>query len=121
MIVTPEDGSFVPRLDEVEEAFSSYTKALVVNSPNNPSGAVYPPELIEGLVELCEERGVHLIMDDIYHRLVFDGVRPAVRVRVHRSRRRRVDADRRQRRLEAVRDDGLPRRLDDRARAISSR
>jgi aspartate aminotransferase len=76
VIVTPEDGSFVPRLDEVEAAFSTYTKALVVNSPNNPSGAVYPPQLIEGLVELCEARGVHLIMDDIYHRLVFDGVRP---------------------------------------------
>jgi len=76
VIVTPEDGSFVPTLEEVEEAFSSYTKALVVNSPNNPSGAVYPDELIAGLVKLCEERGVHLIMDDIYHRLVFDGVRP---------------------------------------------
>jgi len=76
VIVTPEDGSFVPQLDEVEDAFSSYTKALIVNSPNNPSGAVYPEELIAGLVALCEERGVHLIMDDIYHRLVFDGVRP---------------------------------------------
>ena len=76
VIVTPEDGGFVPRLEEVAEAFSSYTKALIVNSPNNPSGAVYPDELIAGLVALCEERGVHLIMDDIYHRLVFDGVRP---------------------------------------------
>ena len=76
VVVTPEDGSFVPRLEEVADAFSSYTKALIVNSPNNPSGAVYPDELIAGLVALCEERGVHLIMDDIYHRLVFDGVRP---------------------------------------------
>jgi aspartate aminotransferase len=76
VIVTPEDGGFVPTLAEVEEAFSPYTKALVVNSPNNPSGAVYPDALIEGLVQLCEERGVHLIMDDIYHRLVFDGTRP---------------------------------------------
>jgi aspartate aminotransferase len=76
VIVTPEDGGFVPRLEEVAEAFSSYTKALIVNSPNNPSGAVYPDELIAGLVGLCEGRGVHLIMDDIYHRLVFDGVRP---------------------------------------------
>jgi aspartate aminotransferase len=76
VIVTPEDGGFVPTLEEIEESFSSYTKALVVNSPNNPSGAVYPPELVAGIVRLCEERGVHLIMDDIYHRLVFDGVRP---------------------------------------------
>jgi len=75
VIVTPENGSFVPRLDEVEAALSSYTKAVIVNSPNNPTGAVYPPELVEGLVALCEERGVHLLMDDIYHRLVFDGAR----------------------------------------------
>ena len=79
VIVTPEDGSFVPRLEEVEEAVGSYTKAIIVNSPNNPSGAVYPDELIAGLVELCEEARLHLIMDDIYHRLVFDGYgrRPA--------------------------------------------
>jgi len=76
VIVRPEDGSFVPRLEEIEASFSSYTKAVIVNSPNNPSGAVYPDELVAGLVELCEERGVHLIMDDIYHRLVFDGARP---------------------------------------------
>ena len=76
VIVTPEDGCFVPRLDEVEEAFGPDTKALIVNSPNNPSGAVYPDDLVRGLVELCERRGVYLIMDDIYHRLVFDGVRP---------------------------------------------
>jgi len=77
VIVTPEDGSFVPRLEEVEAAFGSATKALIVNTPNNPSGAVYPARLVASLVELCEERGVRLVMDDIYHRLVFDGVRPA--------------------------------------------
>jgi aspartate aminotransferase len=76
VIVTPEDGSFVPRLDEVEEVFGGSTRALIANSPNNPSGAVYPDELVRGLVALCEERGVRLIMDDIYHRLVFDRVRP---------------------------------------------
>ena len=75
VIVTPEDGSFVPSLDEIEDVFSSSTKAIIVNSPSNPSGAVFPPDLIRGLVELCEARGVHLIMDDIYHRLVFDGAR----------------------------------------------
>jgi len=76
VIVTPEDGSFVPRLEEVEAVFGGSTRALIVNSPNNPSGVVYPEELVRGLVALCEEHGVRLIMDDIYHRLVFDGVRP---------------------------------------------
>ena len=77
VIVRPEDGTFVPRLEEIEDAVGSYTKAIVVNSPNNPSGAVYPDELVAGLVELCESRGIYLIADDIYHRLVFDGARPA--------------------------------------------
>jgi aspartate aminotransferase len=77
VIVTPEDGTFVPSIAEIEESFGQYTKALIVNSPNNPSGAVYPDELVRQIVELCESRGVYLIMDDIYHRLVFDGVRPA--------------------------------------------
>jgi aspartate aminotransferase len=76
VIVTPEDGSFVPQLHEVEAAFTSRTKALIVNSPSNPSGAVFPDELVAGLVELCEERGVYLVLDDIYHRLVFDDVHP---------------------------------------------
>jgi len=74
VIVTPEDGTVVPTLDEIEDALSHQTRALILNSPNNPSGAVYPAPLVRGIVELCEERGVHLIMDDIYHRLVFDGV-----------------------------------------------
>jgi aspartate aminotransferase len=75
VIVTPEDGKFVPRLEDIERAITSYTKAIIVNSPNNPSGAVYPAALIGQLVELCERKGIYLIMDDIYHRLVFDGKR----------------------------------------------
>ena len=77
VIVKPEDGTFQPRIQEVEEVLSSYTKAIIINSPNNPSGAVYPAEFVKALVELCEERGIYLIMDDIYHKLVFDGVEAA--------------------------------------------
>jgi aspartate aminotransferase len=73
VIVTPEDGSFVPRMRDIEQALSSYTKAIIVNSPNNPSGVMYPPELIAQIVELCERKGIYCIMDDIYHKLVFDG------------------------------------------------
>ncbi len=73
VIVTPEDGSFVPTFEEVERAVGSYTKAIIVNSPNNPSGAVYPEELIAKIVDLCESKGIYMICDDIYHKLVFDG------------------------------------------------
>jgi aspartate aminotransferase len=73
VIITPEDGSFVPRFDEVERAVGSYTKAIIVNNPNNPSGMVYPEELISKIVDLCERKGIYMICDDIYHKLVFDG------------------------------------------------
>lgn len=73
VIVTPEDGSFYPRMEDIRETISSYTKAIIVNTPNNPSGVVYPPEFIAEIVEFCEDRDIYLIMDDIYHKLVFDG------------------------------------------------
>jgi aspartate aminotransferase len=73
VIVTPEDGSFVPRFDEIERVVGSYTKAIIVNSPNNPSGMIYPENLIGSLVDLCERKGIYMICDDIYHKLVFDG------------------------------------------------
>lgn len=73
VIVTPEDGTFTPRFEDIQRAVTSFTRAIIVNSPNNPSGAIYPPELIEKLVDLCETRGIYLICDDIYHKLTFDG------------------------------------------------
>lgn len=77
VIVRAEDGSFQPRLEEIERAISASTKAIIVNSPNNPSGTVYPESFIAAVVELCERKGIYLIMDDIYQKLVFDGIRPA--------------------------------------------
>jgi aspartate aminotransferase len=73
VIVTPEDGSFIPQFDEIERVVGSYTKAIIVNSPNNPSGMVYPEDLIGKIVDLCERKGIYMICDDIYHKLVFDG------------------------------------------------
>ena len=78
VIVTPEDGSFHPRMEDIEQAVSSYTKAIIVNSPNNPSGVVYSEEFIAEIVEFCESKNIYLIMDDIYHKLVFDGRKAAL-------------------------------------------
>jgi aspartate aminotransferase len=72
VVIAPEDGTFHPRMEDIEAAVSSYTKAIIVNSPNNPSGAVYSEEFIASIVEFCEKRDIYLIMDDIYHKLVFD-------------------------------------------------
>ena len=72
VVVTPEDGTFTPRFEDIERAVTSSTRAIIVNSPNNPSGAIYPPELIEKIVKMCEKKGIFMICDDIYHKLTFD-------------------------------------------------
>ena len=72
VIVTPEDDMFIPRFEQIENAVTPSTRAILVNSPNNPSGAIYPPELIEKIVDLCERKGIFMICDDIYHKLTFD-------------------------------------------------
>jgi len=76
VVVTPEDGGFYPRMADIEKAVSSYTKAIIVNSPNNPSGVMYSEEFISGIVEFCERKNIYLVMDDIYHKLIFDGRKP---------------------------------------------
>ena len=72
VIVTPEDGSFHPRMEDIKQSVSSYTKAIIINSPNNPSGIMFSKDFIGEIVEFCEENGIYLIMDDIYHKLIFD-------------------------------------------------
>ncbi|MEE8577669.1 MAG: pyridoxal phosphate-dependent aminotransferase, partial [candidate division Zixibacteria bacterium] len=78
VVVTPEDGRFQPRFSDVEKAVGSYTKAIVLNSPNNPSGAVYDADFIGQIVEFCEKKDIYLIMDDIYHKLVYDGTKAPI-------------------------------------------
>ena len=73
VIVRPEDGTFQPRLEDIEKAVSPNTRAVIVNSPNNPSGVMYSEQFIADIVEFCERRGIWVLMDDIYHKLVFDG------------------------------------------------
>jgi aspartate aminotransferase len=74
VVVTPAPGTLTPALDDIVRAITPRTRAIIVNSPNNPSGMVYSRELVGALVRLAEDRGIHAIMDDIYHKLVFDGV-----------------------------------------------
>ena len=75
VIVTPEDGTFYPRMDDIKKVVGSNTRAIIINSPNNPSGVVYADEFIKEIVDFCETKGIYLIVDDIYHKLIFDGRR----------------------------------------------
>src|SRR5208337_4840732 len=73
VVITPEDGTFHPTVREIAESVGSYTKAIIINSPNNPSGAMFSKDFIAEIVEFCEKKSLYLIMDDIYNRLVFEG------------------------------------------------
>jgi aspartate aminotransferase len=74
--VTALDGGFQPTVQEIADVIGAYTKAIILNSPNNPSGAMYSRDFVAEIVRICEKRDIWLIMDDTYNRLVFDGRNP---------------------------------------------
>lgn len=73
VVHTSADQGFIPTLGAIEAALSAKTKVIVLNSPSNPTGAVYPPELVEGIARLAASRDVWLFADDLYEHLVYDG------------------------------------------------
>ncbi len=68
----PQEG-FVPDPERVKGAITGRTKALVVNSPNNPTGAVYPEEVLRALAQLAVEHDFYLVSDEIYEHLIYEG------------------------------------------------
>lgn len=67
-----EDG-FLPDPDTVRAAVTPDVKAIVCITPNNPTGAVYPPELLEALFDICVEQNIWLITDETYRDFLPDG------------------------------------------------
>ena len=76
-----EEAGWLPDLKALEGQITDRTVALVIISPNNPTGAVYPREIIEGLVDIARRHGLLIFSDEIYDRILYDGDRhwsPAV-------------------------------------------
>lgn len=73
VIIQVEKSTLIPTLEQFTSKITSKTKIILLNSPNNPSGVIYSNELVKSLVEICEEKEIYLIMDDIYRELVFAG------------------------------------------------
>jgi len=67
------EAFFVPDPDEVARLLTPRCKALVLINPNNPTGAVYPREIVERLVRIAEENKIVLMSDEIYNRMLYDG------------------------------------------------
>ncbi len=74
VLVAPPEGQFEPDLKALEKAVTPRTKALMINNPHNPTGAVFSPKLMEGLCRLAMKHNFLLINDEIYERLTY-GVR----------------------------------------------
>jgi alanine-synthesizing transaminase len=68
----PERG-YVPDPEEIERLVTPRTRAIVVINPNNPSGAVYPREVLEALAGIAERRHLVLCADEIYDEMLYDG------------------------------------------------
>ena len=69
----PPSAGFQPDLETLERLITARTKVLVVNSPNNPTGAVYPAETIAAMVELAQRHNLWLLSDECYDQVVLDG------------------------------------------------
>jgi aspartate aminotransferase len=66
---------FMPDIENIKKAITGRTKAIIINSPNNPSGRVYPQTVLDGFKDLLDGfRGILLISDEPYRRIVFDGI-----------------------------------------------
>lgn len=67
------ERGFVPDADEIADLVTPRTRAIVLINPNNPTGAVYPRSVLEGIVAVAEEHGLVLFADEIYDRMTYDG------------------------------------------------
>ena len=78
--VSPNTTDFQPKLDEFEQKISPKTKAIIVNTPNNPTGVVYSEETIQKMAAILEKKqkeygtDIYLISDEPYRELAYDGV-----------------------------------------------
>ena len=70
---TREEEGFALRPEVLEASLSARTKAVVLNSPSNPTGAMYTRRDLEALAEVLGSRDVLVVTDDIYHKLIYDG------------------------------------------------
>ena len=76
--VQSEEGTFQPNLRLLEESINEKTKALIINSPNNPTGVIYTEESIKGIAKVLEKKqkelgiSIYLISDEPYRELVYD-------------------------------------------------
>jgi aspartate aminotransferase len=86
----PTDAGFMPRLDELEKAIGPRTKALLINSPNNPTGVLYPADLMQRMADILRKKEVEygaeifIISDEPYKKIIYDGLQYPSPLNFHR-------------------------------------
>lgn len=73
-VVASKEQHFKITAEQLEAAITPKTKVFMLNSPSNPTGMVYTREELEALAAVCEKYGIYVIADDIYYKLVYDGI-----------------------------------------------
>ncbi|MGQ7420754.1 pyridoxal phosphate-dependent aminotransferase [Streptococcus suis] len=71
--VCDEAAEWYPDLADMESKVTSRTKAIVLINPNNPTGALYPKEILKGIIDIARRHELIIFSDEIYDRMVFDG------------------------------------------------
>jgi len=72
-VAVETDENYQPDLESIEKAITSRTRAVVTNSPNNPTGAVYDASILRNLNALCRDRGIYHINDEAYEYFTYEG------------------------------------------------
>ena len=71
--ICDEQSEWYPDIDDIRSKITDKTKAIVIINPNNPTGAVYPKEILEQIVQIAREHELIIFSDEIYDRLIMDG------------------------------------------------
>jgi len=89
--ILPADKQFMPKLDVLEANIGAKTKAVIINSPNNPTGVVYREDLLHQLGEILHKKEsqygtqIFLISDEAYRKIIYDGLKYSSPLRHHRQ------------------------------------
>lgn len=71
--ICDEQSEWYPDINDIKKKITDKTKAIVIINPNNPTGALYPKEILQQIVDIAREYGLMIFSDEIYDRLVMDG------------------------------------------------
>ncbi len=72
--ICDEENNWYPDIEDIKSKITDKTKAIVVINPNNPTGAIYPKELLEQIVKLAVEHDLIIFADEIYDKIIYDDV-----------------------------------------------